>query len=105
MLKMGLKYLNSQEFNRSLPIENSIPLTVISGPIPGDSNVHKEKSSHGLDNSEFVDICLRCNIEQNRISYLYDDLPQTLISPTVSQQILLLAVFLLLLSVSISYSS
>lgn len=53
---MGLKYLNSQEFSRSLSTENSIPLIVISGPIPGDSNIHKEKSSHTLDNSEFVDI-------------------------------------------------
>jgi len=106
MLNTGLKYLDSQEINTSLSIENS-PLVLISGPIPGDTNTHKEKRSHRLDNSEFVDRGHRYNsiIEQNRISYLYDDLPQMLISPTALQQILLLAVFLLLLSVSISYSS
>lgn len=107
MLKMGLKYLNSQEMNKSLSIENSPPLVPISGPIPGDTNTHKEKRLHRLDTSEFVDRGHRYNsiIEQNRISYLYDDLPQMLISPTALQQILLLAVFLLLPSVSISYSS
>lgn len=104
---MGLKYLNSQEMNKSLPIEDSPPLVLISGPIPDDIETLKEKRLHRLDTSEFVDRSHRHHniTEQNGISYLYDDLPQTLISPTALQQILLLAVFLLLLSVSISYSS
>lgn len=68
--------------------------------------MHKEEGWHSPGPSEFVGGGHRHNmIEENRISYLYDDLPQMLISPTVLQQILLLAVFLLLLSVSISYSS
>lgn len=44
MLKMRLKYLNSQRMNKSLSIENSLPLVLISGPIPGDTNTHKEKT-------------------------------------------------------------
>lgn len=54
MLKVGLKYLNLQKINKSLSIENSPPLVLTSGPIPGDTNIHKEKRLHRLDTFEFV---------------------------------------------------
>lgn len=72
MLKIGLKYLNSQKINRSLPIENSPPLVLTSGPIPGDTNIHKEKRLHRLDTSEFVNRSHRHNsmTGQNRTEFL-----------------------------------
>lgn len=40
---MGLIYLNSQEINRSLSIEKTPPLVLVSGTIQGDTNTHKKK--------------------------------------------------------------